>query len=85
MNRTDLKRINRWLLVLLLAVAAASTAGCAVQDRAKLFRAQGQAPHDPPRGRDLFEQIPNWDDAAMRRGGSHLTPDQMKPGMTRGC
>ncbi len=73
------------LSLLLVALAAANTVGCASQDRAKLFRAQGTAPHDPPRGRDLFEQIPNWDDAAVRRCGSHLRQDEMKPGMTRGC
>ena len=73
------------LLVLLLALAAASTAGCAVQDRARLLRPAGTAPHDPPAGRALFEQIPNWDDAAYRRCGSHLRPDEMKPGMTRRC
>jgi hypothetical protein len=77
--------MSRILLTLLLVLAAANTAGCAAQDRAKLFRVQGTAPHDPPQGRMLFEQIPNWDDAAIRRCGSHLTPDQMKPGMTRGC
>jgi hypothetical protein len=73
------------LLVLLLALAAASTAGCAVQDRAVLFRAQGQAPHDPAQGRQLFEQIPNWDDATVRRCGSHLRPEDRKPGMTMRC
>jgi len=72
------------LVLLLLALAAAST-GCAQQDRAKLFRAQGTAPHDPPRGRDLFEQIPNWDDAAYRRCGSHLRLDERRPGMTDRC
>jgi len=73
------------LLKLLLVVLVVANTGCAVQDRAVLFRAQGQAPHDPPRGRDLFEQLPNWDNAAQVRCGSHLRPDQMKPGMTRGC
>ena len=77
--------MNKTLSMLLLALAAANTAGCATQDRTVLFRAQGQAPHDPPPGRALFEQIPNWDDAAVRRCGAHLRPDQMKPGMTRGC
>jgi hypothetical protein len=77
--------MKRLLVVLLLALVAVNTVGCAVQDRSKLFRAQGTAPHDPPRGRDLFEQIPPWDDAAIRRCGSHLPRDQMKPGMTRGC
>ena len=77
--------MKRLLVVLLLALAAASTAGCAVQDRAKLLRPAGTAAHDPPRGRDLFEQIPNWDDATMRRCGSHLKPEERRPGMTRGC
>ena len=77
--------MKRLLLVLLLALAAANTAGCAVQDRAKLLRPAGTAAHDPPRGRDLFEQIPNWDDATMRRCGSHLKPEERRPGMTRGC
>jgi hypothetical protein len=77
--------MNKLLTLLLVALVAANTVGCAAQDRAKLFRVQGTAPHDPPAGRMLFEQIPYWDDAAIRRCGSHLTPDQMKPGMTRGC
>jgi hypothetical protein len=76
------KNLLKLLLVLLVA---ANTVGCAVQDRRVLFRAQGTAPHDPPRGRDLFEQLPNWDDAAVRRCGGHLRPDEMKPGMTRSC
>ena len=77
--------MNKTLLVLLLALVAANTAGCAASDRARLLRPAGTAPHDPPRGRDLFEQIPNWDDAAIRRCGSHLRPEDIKPGMTRRC
>ena len=77
--------MHKLLTLLLVALVAANTVGCAAQDRAKLFRAQGTAPHDPPRGRDLFEQMPNWDNAAQVRCGAHLRPDQMKPGMTRGC
>jgi hypothetical protein len=77
--------MNRMLVALLLALAVANTAGCAVQDRAVLFRAQGTAPHDPPRGRDLFEQLPNWDNAAQVRCGGHLRPDEIKPGMSRWC
>ena len=73
------------LLKLLLVVLVVANTGCAVQDRAVLFRAQGTAPHDPPRGRDLFEQLPNWDTAAQVRCGGHLRPQDMKPGMTRGC
>lgn len=73
------------LLKLLLVVLVVANTGCAVQDRAVLFRAQGQAPHDPPRGRDLFEQLPNWDNAAQVRCGGHLRPEDRKLGMTRGC
>ena len=73
------------LLKLLLVVLVVANTGCASQDRAVLFRAQGTAPHDPPRGRDLFEQLPNWDNAAQVRCGGHLRPQDMKPGMTRGC
>ena len=76
--------MNRLLLLLLLALAAAN-AGCAAQDRSRLFRPAGTAPHDPPQGRQLFEQIPNWDNAAQVRCGGHLTPDEMKPGQSRWC
>jgi hypothetical protein len=72
----------RWLL---LATLVAASVGCSTQDRRVIFRPQGTAPHDPPPGRQLFEQIPNWDNAAQVRCGGHLRPDQMKPGMTRGC
>ena len=77
--------MNKTLLVLLLALVAVNTVGCAASDRRAIFRPQGTAPHDPAQGRQLFEQLPNWDDAAVRRCGGHLRPDQMKPGMTRGC
>jgi hypothetical protein len=73
------------LLKLLLVVLVVANTGCAVQDRAVLFRAQGTAPHDPPRGRDLFEQLPNWDNAAQVRCGSHLRPQDRKPGQTDQC
>jgi hypothetical protein len=77
--------MNRMLVMLLLALAVANTAGCAASDRAKLFRPAGTAPHDPPRGRDLFEQLPNWDNAAQVRCGAHLRPQDRKPGMTDQC
>lgn len=76
--------MNRWLLTLLLVLAAAST-GCTTSHFNTLFREQGTAPHDPPRGRALFEQFPAWDDAAYRKCGSHLPREQMRPGMTRSC
>jgi hypothetical protein len=72
------------LLMLLLALAVVNT-GCAAHDRAKLFRASGTAPHDPPQGRALFEQLPNWDNAAQVRCGAHLRPQDRKPGMTDQC
>lgn len=67
----------------LLLIAVSSTLllqGCAV------LRDQRDAPWDPPRGRHLFEQIPNWDDAARRRCGSHL-PDseRARRGMSGSC
>ena len=77
--------MQKLLLVLLLALVAANTVGCATHHSSVLFRAQGTAAHDPPRGRALFEQIPNWDDAAHRRCGAHLRPEDRKPGMTRRC
>lgn len=76
---------KKLLLLLLAALAIANTTGCASTDRAVVFRAQGTAPHDPPRGRDLFEQLPNWDDAAQRTCGAHLRPEDMKPGQSRWC
>lgn len=76
--------MKRMLLVLLLAFASSAT-GCAVQDRAKLLRPAGTAPHDPPQGRMLFEQIPNWDRAAWQRCGGHLAPEQRLPGQSARC
>ena len=76
--------MQKLLLLLLLALATANT-GCATHERSVLFRTQGTAPHDPPRGRDLFEQIPPWDDATIRRCGSHLRPEDRRPGMTMRC
>ena len=77
--------MNKLLLTLLLALALVSTVGCAAQDRARLFRPTGTAPHDPPPGRALFEQLPNWDDAAYRKCGAHLPPEKRLPGMTNRC
>ena len=46
--------------------------GCAV------ITAPGSAPWDPPPGRALFEQLPNWDGAAERICGGHLHPDEAR-------
>ena len=76
--------MNKTLLALLLALAVVN-AGCATQDRKVLFRPAGTAPHDPAQGRMLFEQLPNWDNAVQVRCGSHLRPDEIKPGQSRWC
>ena len=73
------------LKLLLVALVAANAAGCSTQDRSVIFRPQGTAPHDPPQGRMLFEQLPNWDDAAQKRCGAHLRPEDRKPGQSRWC
>ena len=55
--------------------------GCAVQ-----LRDYRDAPWDPKQGRHLFEQLPNWDDAARRRCGSHLPDDERsRRGMSGSC
>lgn len=54
------------LLVTSLLVCAAS--GCG------LLRDPRNTPWDPPHGRTLTEQIPNWDGEALRVCGGHL-PD----------
>lgn len=68
-------------LLLLVLLAAASLQGCAITGRD--YR---DAPWDPPPGRALFEQLPNWDDAARRRCGSHL-PDseRQRRGLSGSC
>ena len=76
---------TKLVLKLLLAALVAANAGCAAQDRAKLFRAQGYAAHDPAPGRALHEQLPAWDDAVSRHCGAHLRPEQRKPGQSRWC
>jgi hypothetical protein len=67
-------------LLLLLAVSCASLQGCALQ-----VRDYRDAPWDPPPGRALFEQLPNWDDAARRRCGAHLHEHQRSVGMSGRC
>lgn len=53
--------------------------GCAIRD----YR---DAPWDPPSSRgSLHDQIPNWDDRALRHCGGHLTPEQRRPGQTDRC
>ncbi len=69
----------RVLLLVTLVTASFTLSGCAVRD----YR---DAPWDPKPGRALFEQLPNWDDAAQRRCGAHL-PDRERVarGMSGHC
>ncbi len=55
----------------LLLIAVSSTLllqGCAAN----------RTPWDPPPGRALFEQIPNWDGEAARVCGGHLTEEERR-------
>lgn len=60
------------MMLRLLLIAAASTLllqGCAIRDRR-------DAAWDPPNGRALFEQIPNWQGEAGRVCGGRLSPEE---------
>jgi len=60
--------------------AASVLTGCG------LLQDPRDAPWDPPAGRALFEQIPNWDGAAERVCGGHLHPDEARrQGKTQRC
>jgi hypothetical protein len=58
-----------------LAICAAFSVivlqGCANMP-AELMRDRRDAAHDPPRGRQLFEQLPAWDGAADKICCGHL-------------
>jgi len=60
--------MSKLLLIALAAVSLTLFTGCAART----------TPWDPPPGRALFEQIPNWDGEAGRRCGGHLLPDEAK-------
>ncbi len=68
----------RMLLLLVLCCASFTLQGCATRD----YR---DAPWDPKPGRALFEQLPNWDDAAQRRCGAHLPERDRRPGQDGRC
>ena len=67
-----------------LAVAVSILAGCGHTGK-YLARDSRDAAWDPPPGRSLFEQLPNWDGEARRRCGGHLLPEQRSVGMTDRC
>ncbi len=43
------------------------------------------APWDPPAGRALHEQLPNWRNEGMIRCGGHLKPENRRPGQSDRC
>ena len=76
----------RLLMILSLITAALLLAGCAALVE-ELTRDPRDAPWDPRPGQGhMIDQIPNWDDAALRRCGGHLPPGEAERlGMTRRC
>ena len=74
------KTLRRLLLAVLATASTLAATGCAV-----VFRDSRDAAWDPKpsSGHALHDQIPNWDDATVRRCGGHLR--DLKPGMTRRC
>lgn len=59
------------------AVSLVLLQGCA------LVKDPRDAPWDPPAGRQLFEQIPNWDGAALKVCCGHL--DRCLPHQSPRC
>ena len=69
----------RLLALLLLCANAALATGCATHDRR-------DAAWDPRGGRALFEQLPNWDRAAVLKCGHHLSePERRRRGLSDRC
>ena len=67
------------LKLLSLVLVVSTAAGCALRDRR-------DAPWDPPPGRALFEQLPNWDGAANRVCGGHLSEaERRRTGRSARC
>ena len=66
-------------LLLIAAVTSTLLQGCAVRDRR-------DAAWDPPRGRALFEQIPNWRGEAAAVCGGHLSSEErQRRGLSNRC
>ena len=70
------------LKTIALACSVAVLAGCATDSR--LYRDRRDAAWDPPPGRALFEQLPNWDGEARLRCGAHL-PENQRGGRSDRC
>ena len=64
--------------ILLIALAAVSSTGCATHDRR-------DTAYDPKlsKGQTLFDQMPNWDDAAAKVCCGHLKT--CKPNQSPRC
>ena len=62
---------NKLLALLLTVLVCASATGCAY-----LGKDRRDAPWDPPRGRQLMEQIPNNDNATARCCGRDISKCQ---------
>jgi hypothetical protein len=67
------------LRVVLLLLLCASAAGCSV------LRDPRDAAWDPRGSRALMDQIPNWDDEALRVCAGHLPQNQRRPGQSGRC
>lgn len=68
------------LKTIAVACSVALVVGCAPLPK------PGATAWDPPAGRDLFEQLPNWDDAARKTCGGHLHPDEARRrGLSQRC
>ena len=64
---------------LFIVLAAANLTACAALGDPR------DAPWDPRPGQALHDQLPNWQNQAMRHCGGHLRADQRLPGMTDRC
>jgi hypothetical protein len=60
-----------------LLIVAASIAALTLQGCAAIYDPRDR-PWDPKQGRALFEQIPAWDNAALRQCGGHMMPDEAR-------
>ena len=73
------------LLKIVLVAAAVGSAGCA-ELHTELARDRRDAPWDPKGSAQLFDQIPNWDGAANRVCGGHLTEaERQRTGKSPRC
>lgn len=67
--------------VLIAAAASLLLQGCAITIRDPRDRS-----YDPPPGRALFEQIPNWQGEAHRQCGGRFSPEErQRRGLSDRC